>query len=563
MWGWIHRNVAGIALGLSFAVMAASVAAFMVFRSIATDFGLPLRHAAEGLVLVQGFLASFAIGLAYFAINYRPTGYSQSRPSMFARSLFVSVALAVSFFTLASIVFAVGPSSGPKNEPLAVSAKEMTEPVAWTQFGLGDDPQLIARVLLDPSSQCPFIKFDGTVEQMRERVHPATRVFGRLCEKRLPWANRDIKITIWYPEKDRRLLDYTVRHDPKSIVVLGDTGCRLAYHVDQGCHSDATWPFGMIADSAANKAPDLILHLGDYYYRETPCKATSVDCQLSPFGDREESWRIDFFTPVGRLLNKAPWVFVRGNHEDCNRGGYGWFYYLGDGDASACKQAHKTAYVKMDGLTFLNIDTAHAGDEHAPTDPPNEWAQVTAKKLTDKLAADGPVFLLTHKPLYAVCDKFKNAGKPTSFACGRPTDGLDHVRGIYETLQGIAAGRPTVVLGGDIHAFQLFDFASGGDPSRPKLAATQVILGNGGAKLDNYSTMGGFGPFDYQEFRLQPDDPAKNTLAFVGTARVSSEFGFGVVEVSRGSTPSIKLIVHDVNGAAQFTCSLSAGPKGC
>ncbi len=52
---------------------------------------------------------------------------------------------------------------------------------------------------------------------------------------------------------------------------------------------------------------------------ETPCPEGA--CAGSPFGDRWLTWKAEVFDPARSLLEAAPWVFARGNHEDCKRGG--------------------------------------------------------------------------------------------------------------------------------------------------------------------------------------------------------------------------------------------------
>jgi len=39
-------------------------------------------------------------------------------------------------------------------------------------------------------------------------------------------------------------------------------------------------------------------------------------------------WNADFFDPAAPLLAVAPWIVVRGNHEDCDRAGEGWIRFL-------------------------------------------------------------------------------------------------------------------------------------------------------------------------------------------------------------------------------------------
>ena len=114
----------------------------------------------------------------------------------------------------------------------------------------------------------------------------------------------------------------------KRIVVFGDTGCRLEGRAIQDCSNPTAWPFGAIAARAAAKRPDLVIHLGDYYYRVSSCPAGRAGCAGSPHGDNWPSWKAEFFDPAAPLLAAAPWVMVRGNHELCRRGGHGWFRLL-------------------------------------------------------------------------------------------------------------------------------------------------------------------------------------------------------------------------------------------
>ncbi|MFX8797610.1 metallophosphoesterase, partial [Acinetobacter baumannii] len=86
----------------------------------------------------------------------------------------------------------------------------------------------------------------------------------------------------------------------------------------------AAWPFKLGATLSASLKPDLVLHVGDFHYREKPCPAGNDGCAGSPWGDNWDVWREDFFAPADSLLRAAPWIMVRGNHELCDRGGHGW-----------------------------------------------------------------------------------------------------------------------------------------------------------------------------------------------------------------------------------------------
>jgi hypothetical protein len=124
--------------------------------------------------------------------------------------------------------------------------------------------------------------------------------------------------------------------NPTKIVVIGDTGCRL--QTDNGAQScndpnpngtDTPYPFAAVAALAAAQNPDLVLHVGDYAYRDNECPAgLGFNCGGSPWGFGWDTWQADLFAPGAPLLAAAPWIMTRGNHEQCNRAGQGWYRFL-------------------------------------------------------------------------------------------------------------------------------------------------------------------------------------------------------------------------------------------
>jgi hypothetical protein len=132
--------------------------------------------------------------------------------------------------------------------------------------------------------------------------------------------------------------------NPQTIVVIGDTGCRMQIgDVWQACSQnvftpngwsttyEATpegYPFAATAANAAALHPDLVIHVGDYMYRDNECPPDMAGCAGSPWGYGWDSWEADFFTPAAPLLAAAPWIVVRGNHEQCTRAGQGWYRFL-------------------------------------------------------------------------------------------------------------------------------------------------------------------------------------------------------------------------------------------
>ncbi len=193
--------------------------------------------------------------------------------------------------------------------------------------GLGPQGQAIVRVVTR-SASCPSLQVGSLRKTMDTRVEPREiplsperpAVFPvRVCELILPATGIDV----WW---DGRKLPET-KTAPQKIVLLGDTGCRMKWPVAyQSCNDPAAWPLAQVALSAAAEKPDLVIHVGDYHYRESPC--LSSGCANSPQGYGSDTWQADFFEPMRPLLQAAPWVFVRGNHESCARAGQGWFRFI-------------------------------------------------------------------------------------------------------------------------------------------------------------------------------------------------------------------------------------------
>ena len=579
----MRRNAELIALIVAFILLSASLAALLTYHSLAGQLGISAGHALPGLVLVQGLSAIIVLGLTFFVFRHQRYSWLSVRSLAFLQSAMVTMSVAALFVAVFSATAALT-SSEPKGEAATPSSRKAHETVAWTQFGLGNSPDVIARALIDTTAECPTIDDGSGIHRMHERRDPRSSVFGRLCEKRITWRSKDLEIEI--KQGGERLLKQTVRQAPKTMAVIGDTGCRIARYVDQGCLSDRTWPFGLIVNSAARAAPHLVLHVGDYLYREAACDGSSIDCGGKPFGDREESWRIDFFDPARELLATAPWIFVRGNHEDCQRGGYGWFYYFGD-STKACEVTHEPAYLRFADVLVLHFDTSHADDEYAYKKVNKKWDDIAREIAQTPVLSVGeagsspPVLLLTHKPAYALCNEDNApasgtvvAGPSASGPAGSRCDGkrkdkvsvanMGGPRRIIDAMQ--VAKRRVLVLSGDIHTFQVLDVVP--DASSADEAVTQVIVGNGGSSLDNYSVTG---PppspvnFTFQDYRLKYDSPTEEWIhppfgnPLNATAQVWPVFGFGLLVL--GGSPRIELVALDPHGNRQFSCDLGVGRK--
>ncbi len=206
-------------------------------------------------------------------------------------------------------------------------------PRAWVEMAPAGGS--VVRVVTDAAA-CPVLRVDGRDRPMAERAAPAVLPIRsnkahvtspasfatRVCELRLA---RSVRRAIFGAKR----LPLPSAHIDR-IVVIGDTGCRLkdADRAWQGCKDPAQWPFAAIAARAAALHPDMVLHVGDYLYRENPCPQQEAACAQTPWGYGEAGWSADFLDPAAPLLAAAPWIMVRGNHEECARAGQGWWRLL-------------------------------------------------------------------------------------------------------------------------------------------------------------------------------------------------------------------------------------------
>ena len=263
-------------------------------------------------------------------------------------------------------------------------------PPAWLEFG--PDGILIARVIVDGT--CPAIELDGFDVVMTARSTRSEAFPFVACEALVPFGAEVATIE----GQDLPLPD-----GPASrIAVIGDTGCRLNDWEGkyQDCNDPNAWPFAQVAASVAAWNPDLIVHVGDYLYRESACPDAMAGCRGSPHGDNWVTWNADFFTPAGPLLGVAPWVFMRGNHETCDRNPDGWFAYLDPRQFQTTCQRFTEPYIApVLGHSFAVIDSAEAADTKVTPEEQAEYARQF--DLLSKITPAGS-WLVTHRPVWGI-----------------------------------------------------------------------------------------------------------------------------------------------------------------
>lgn len=334
---------------------------------------------------------------------------------------------------------------------LLLASHVLAAPVAWVQMTAGGAE---ARLVTDAGT-CPAITVDGATRPMTQRAGPSIAFPDRVCAAVLGPADRRIVV-------QGQPLRAPVRAAGR-IVVIGDTGCRIKGLGLQRCNDPRGWPFARIAALAAAKKPDLVIHVGDYYYRETPCPPGNSGCAASPYGDRWATWKAELFDPARPLLTAAPWVFARGNHEDCKRGWAGWFRQL---DAApvvkACPADSDGFTVDIGGARLLVVDSADAEDVFPTADLIAAFG-ARLDSLT-VMPPGAPVWIVTHRPVW-------NSSRLGDLLA----DGLINATE-RKAVKGRDLSAVAVILSGHIHNFSSLAFGG----ARP----SQLVVGAGGDSLD-------------------------------------------------------------------------------
>ena len=319
---------------------------------------------------------------------------------------------------------------------------------AWIELGEGG--RAIARVIVNSAADCPSLDVDGDKVAMSPR-NPVPAGFRPACEAAIP--SSAVRASL-----NSQVLPLP-HADPVNIVVLGDTGCRIKGDQIQDCNTE--WPFEQVADAAASVRPNLVIHVGDYLYREDECPADArKKCGGSPHGDNWETWQADFFRPAAKLLASAPWSFSRGNHEDCGRSWRGWFYYLDPRpwQPGPCDSMSPPYMVQLGAFQLIEFDSSAV---RSAADPGQ--VKLFASELTALHAQNA--WLVDHHPFWA----FK-PGKPGSPAIAE-TDVLQRAWE-QSSPQGIG-----MVLSGHTHVFELLSYGK----DRP----LQIVAGDAGTSLDH------------------------------------------------------------------------------
>ena len=353
---------------------------------------------------------------------------------------------------------------------------------------------------------------------------------------------------------------------PNTILVMADTGCRMAGALaanggnQQNCSSPTAFPWAFLASWEATFKPDLIVHVGDWFYRDTNCNNTFPGCldATSPnyetWGDTFDSWNADVLFPAAPLLAVAPWVMTRGNHESCGRGARGWYALLdpypykyanvscapsspstpANGVATHTADFEPSYVVPAGGVNFLVHDSSLANDSAVTT----ALAQNYDLDLTNLINAVGPnsinVFA-THKPSFGLTYGAQGTAAAPDDTAGDYTEQAVVAGGTY-AASAFANGVPANIglfLSGHIHQFEYINFA---DTAH---YAPQLIVGVGGTLLDPDLNTGLV--------------PANGTLDPAAYAQTDAPFSVNQITGSVVTTLAAKTYGHDEFGFALLT----------
>lgn len=486
----------------------------------------------------------------------------------FFRSLIICLVLALLLLSCSGGGDSQSQNNAP-NEAKYISA-------SWVIIGtdsIGGN-QAIARVAtsyISPTGEavCPNITIDGFISQMTMRVvaglmplrstdyqpSVAANFPVSVCETVLPLTAKVASIagqSIPLPKKS-----------PDRVLLFGDTGCRMDTTTLQNCDDPSSWPFSNLAKIGAQLAPDLVIHMGDYQYREVPC-SSSGGCPTdvnSPWGYGWDTWQADFFTPAAPLLEKAPFVLVRGDHEICTRGGQGWFRFLDPNSYTqlrSCNNASNDTIANYSstyavdlgrGSRLVVYDSSDVSTGSTVSDPNNNYYQQFMQAFS---LASNPIYtntiFINHHPILAY-----NIPKSKSVPPGNVTlqGVMNSVMGYLYPSAAVNSYYPSSIsmaFHAHVHSMQAINFSNTGTT----YPATIVSGGGGNELADAFPTTS---PPFYTKDTVAPGLNPSNMIW-------NNNFGFALLE-RIGESAFWKYTLYDKTGNVFAVCTQSGRQLNC
>ena len=441
---------------------------------------------------------------------------------------------------------------------LSTGAVAQPQPPMASYVEMSSDNQVVVLVITR-DDHCPSVVIDNQTVNMDERVQPQT------IAQRPTASSPDLSKPSEFPVRVcERFASRHVRSIsllgqalpvPKAvinrIIVIGDTGCRLkaADKAYQACNDPKAYPFARVAAQAAGFKPDLIVHVGDYLYRENPCTDDKV-CAGSPWGYGWEAWQADFFGPAQALLHAAPLALSRGNHESCARAGQGWWRFLDPRPliahqdcniASDDEVGDYSAPYGLDlgqGAQMIMFDSSNSSKKAIATTDPQFKQYDDNYQAIDAISSKADYnFLVDHHPLLSV-----SAGEKK---------GVVKLSGGSQSLQSVFGheGRPLVpahidvLLSGHVHVWEQVSFSND--------LPSQFVAGFSGTEEDKV-------PLPEKVTGLI--DPADGAKISAFSSWVD---GFGYMTLERQTVSHWDVKIWDLNGQVVNHCVITGKASHC
>ena len=433
---------------------------------------------------------------------------------------------------------------------IATSLKASTEVVQqWLQWN--DNNSLEVRAVIPSNERCKDLKLQVQNQSViaQERVGNDKVFDNKVCYGIV--NDTPINKDNWKPRKVKR------------IAIIGDTGCRVSELGRQKCYDSNAWPFEKISDLAAAHKPDLIIHLGDYLYKTIPCPFTKELC-YKHYGDNQGNWTEEFFTPARNLLNTAPWIFVRGNHEKCDYRlacGHGFSRMLSASSVPKCTKDSHMYNINTEYINFIVVDVAYIKNHRNFLETLEKvmfiarsirsWENVKdfyhiARKLLIK--PENSDYMISLQKKFSEIDKFIEKGKQNWLLLHVPIFRLHgHLASQFDNKYYIKYGIDRLpdsidaIFSGDTHSFQVLKFKGN--------RRTQFIVGNGGSSLYINSL---------------------DSKAYIGKkvfdnifeeVKIMNEFGFAIANLNE-SDNTWSLTAMDTHGKERTICRILGNKEG-
>ncbi|MCU7880213.1 MAG: metallophosphoesterase [Candidatus Thiodiazotropha sp. (ex Lucinoma aequizonata)] len=389
------------------------------------------------------------------------------------------------------------------------------------------------RAIVDKSVSCSDVTVTGinVTVKMTQRDQPDLPEFFSFSEINLCTSiltghtiDKSQSVTVSFNSENNllNLPDISDAVTLDSFVIIGDTGCRG--NISQSCASKKLWPFanllGNIKKKLKDGSPTVILHVGDYRYSNPYIDGRKLKANIAGKPDywatsagngkpAHGGWKSEVIEPLSVLSSQGPWIFLRGNHEQCyssrdygisRETGEAYLYFfgyeddkLGDGDIRCTDKDFLDPYAidfkhKSGKMRLIVMDLIHkTQDGNNKGYVKEQLADFTNQfnSIEQMITDQGPsVTLLTHHiPTFSL----KNGGKSKKSQFNANHITTDALKRSNLVTGDEAFVHIPLIFSGHAHNFQLVQPDKNGDlPNRP----VQYVIGNSGVNLTDRAISG-------------------------------------------------------------------------